>query len=91
MAGPDKTMNRTAAGSVEEWNNPELREGQRVTWTAPVCEECWAQEYGDREPVRVRLADAEVCAMCGTPNRSGIYRRIAPAEQVFKAWEWLEP
>jgi len=84
-------MNRTVAGSVEEWNDPTFRGGQRVSWTAPVCEECWTQEYGDREPVRVRPADAEVCAMCGTPNRSGIYRRISPAEQVFKSWEWLEP
>jgi hypothetical protein len=82
-------MSRTV--SAEVWNGPDLRVGQRVTWNAPVCDDCWAQEYGYREPVRVRQPNEEVCALCGTPNRSGIYLRMAPDQQVFKAWEWLEP
>jgi len=84
-------MSRADRLSADTWNDPELREGQKVTWTAPVCDNCWAQEYGDREPVRVRPPDAEVCTNCGTPTRSGIYRRIAPDTQLFKAWEWVNP
>ena len=83
-------MNRIRALSAQAWNDPTYREEQKVSWTAPVCDDCWEQEYGDREPVRVVPPDAKVCSNCGIATRSGIFRRIAPDEQLFKAWEWVE-
>ena len=75
--------------SAEMWNDPSFREGQKVGWTAPVCDDCWVEERGDRTPVRIRPPGAEVCSNCGVATRSGIFTRVAPDKQVFKAWEWI--
>jgi len=41
----------------------------------PICDECWREKEGDREPVRFREPLSETCHDCGKPTRSGIYQR----------------
>jgi hypothetical protein len=49
-------------------------------WTQPLCEACWAALMGDRMPVRMKedYREAEMCALCKTVTRSGIYARLDP-------------
>ena len=74
--------------TAEKWNAN--REDQKVSWTSPLCEYDWHKREGGRGAVRVVPPEAEVCVDCGEATRSGIYYRIAPADQTFKAWEWEE-
>jgi hypothetical protein len=49
-----------------------------MAWgSVPICDDCWRQQEGDREPVRFRKPDQEQCYACGKVTLSGIYvRRI---------------
>jgi hypothetical protein len=49
-------------------------------WTHPMCDPCWVEEMGLREPVRMARAAAERCCWCAAPTRSGIYMREDPAK-----------
>lgn len=52
-----------------------------VTWTQSLCEADWFANHPEREPVRVRLLEQDpddVCCLCGTAHRSGIYVRQDP-------------
>lgn len=73
--------------SPEYWNNPENWSGYKVSWNAPICEHCWWKRNGERRPVRVKKAPAEVCTDCGEATRSGIYHRLNPDKQTYKHWE----
>jgi len=49
-----------------------------MTWhTVPICDQCWREERGRIEPVRVTSEHQEVetCYRCHTPTLSGIYVR----------------
>jgi len=48
-------------------------------WTQPVCADCWAKDYPQREPFRVLSTKAEICCKCGTPTGSGILFRVDPS------------
>lgn len=63
-------------------------------WTQPVCDPCWAAEYGvfdtdghliglSREPARRVDPDELVCCRCGRPTRSGILVRVDPTTVPF--------
>lgn len=39
-----------------------------ASWTHRICTACWLLKNGDRLPVRLRLADAGVCCVCGQPD-----------------------
>jgi hypothetical protein len=54
-----------------------------MTWTQPVCEARWREMYGDREPTRLRIPEAEwdPCCYCRTPTN--IYVRLDPTTVPF--------
>ena len=58
------------------YNQPRI--GEAMTWTQPVCEDCWYSLYPEREPTRLRQAEIETCCKCGIQTWSGIYIRIDP-------------
>ena len=43
--------------------------------TVPICDDCWLQEEGDREPIRFNEPGQEQCYACGESTLSGIYVR----------------
>ncbi len=49
-----------------------------MTWNQPICDSCWTDHQPGRVPVRLRAANAETCAYCARPTRSGIYVRANP-------------
>lgn len=45
--------------------------------TVAICDACWRQQQGEREPARLMEPHDDVCYACNEPTRSGIYvRRI---------------
>lgn len=58
-----------------------------MAWTHPICEPCWRNLEGEREPVRMKDAGFETCARCGRTTKSGIYVRADPATMPFAARE----
>lgn len=42
----------------------------------PVCEDCWKEHSGEREPVRVAGDSLVSCVMCEQPTASGIFVRM---------------
>lgn len=48
-------------------------------WTHAQCSACWEHLHADREAVRVRNADTEICCWCGDTTSAGIYVRGDPA------------
>jgi len=49
-----------------------------MTWaTVPICDQCWREQEGKREPVRLTSEhqQTETCYCCHTPTLSGIYVR----------------
>ncbi len=49
-------------------------------WTHHICDVCWLETRGSREPVRIvehHRKDA-ICCYCGEPHRSGILVRENP-------------
>lgn len=53
-------------------------------WTHNVCQSCYQGLYPGRQPVTMRVPQAEVCCFCGQPTTSGIYVRYNPAELSCK-------
>lgn len=50
-----------------------------MSWTQPICEDCWRERYPGREPVRLVDAEAEACCYCGRVGMIDIYVRVDPA------------
>jgi hypothetical protein len=54
-----------------------------MTWTQPICEDCWVERSPGTPPVRV-IFDAEArCCFCGSETWSGIYVRVNPASVPY--------
>jgi hypothetical protein len=47
-------------------------------WTQPMCDTDWAEQNGDRIPVRIKHPRAETCAWCGNTTYSGIFMWVDP-------------
>lgn len=54
-----------------------------MSWTQPVCEQCWFLVNITKEPVRMKEADPERCCKCGVETNSGIYIRVDPKTVPF--------
>lgn len=50
-----------------------------MSWTQPVCVECWGERNPGREAVAHNWAPKETCCYCGRPTEIGIYVRVDPA------------
>ena len=55
-------------------------------FTQPLCEECWIERNGERQPVRLREAELERCCLCAKYNTDGIYTRIDPKTVPFPTY-----
>lgn len=63
----------------------------RMSWTQPICEECWLQlesevngdEVKIRMPVRLREPQVEECSYCGHVTIFGVYKRDDPAKVPY--------
>ncbi len=49
-------------------------------WTHRICENCWNIKNPDREPVKVKDGEKEICCFCSEETASGIYVRHNPQE-----------
>lgn len=54
-----------------------------MSWTQPICDECYSTESPGRDPVRLKEPDIERCCVCGTITSSGIYVRRDPRMVPF--------
>lgn len=66
----------------------------RPSWTQPLCDPCWADDYGivnddgdvvglSRLPVRLVDPDPQTCCRCGRSTSGGIYVRVDPKTVSF--------
>lgn len=62
-------------------------EPTKLSWTQPICDDCWDEAYPNREPVVVVEPEEETCALCGWLTSSGIYIRRDPKTVEFPRWE----
>ena len=56
-------------------------DGRNYSWTQPSCDTCFAGLFPRSEnPHRIieTMREDEICCMCGTHTRSGLYIRINP-------------
>jgi len=58
-----------------------------MSWTQPLCEDCWDERYLSRVSVRDVDGPAETCCLCGHATTSGIFIRIDPASVPFPRTE----
>lgn len=56
-----------------------------MSWTQPVCDECWTQENPERTPIRVNTVEVNVCCTCGLPTTAGIWVRKDPTKVPYPA------
>lgn len=57
-----------------------------MSWTQPLCEECWNRENPGRSPIRVDgLIEVNICCTCGAPTTAGIWTRKNPQEVPYPA------
>ena len=56
-----------------------------MSWTQPICIECWNRREPERLPTRIveEEKEWERCAFCGWLTRSGIYTRVDPTSVAF--------
>lgn len=56
-----------------------------MTWTQPVCDDCWPRTELPPNPVRIRheYRDEETCCLCGKLTRSGLYARLDPSKVAY--------
>lgn len=55
----------------------------KLSWTQPLCDECWAERQPGRVAHRLVEPENEVCCWCGLATASGIYFRVDPATVYF--------
>lgn len=53
----------------------------------PLCDTCWKDAYGDRQPVRVRFPEHQFCSNCESGTFSGIFVR-RHRSQVNYVTDW---
>jgi len=60
-----------------------------MSWTQPICRQCYARLEPGREPVRLRpgIAGKQYCCICGEITRDGIWYRIDPRSVPYPAEE----
>jgi len=51
---------------------------KRLSFTQPVCDDCWDAEHPENPARRLDAGEAECCCQCGALTRSGIYIRVDP-------------
>lgn len=56
---------------------------ERLSWTQPVCNDCWDEDHPDRPSPGLEAGDAESCCKCDYLTRSGIYVRIDPTSVPY--------
>lgn len=49
-----------------------------MSWTQPVCEDCWNKDNPGRPARKFNEGPIEICCKCGISNKSGIFIRIDP-------------
>lgn len=49
-----------------------------MSFTQPLCDDCWDEENASRPSPRMGMGETEQCCMCGEETRSGIYTRVDP-------------
>jgi hypothetical protein len=49
-----------------------------MSFTQPICDNCWDKENPDRRSPRHMEGEIEQCCLCGESTRSGIYIRRDP-------------
>lgn len=54
-----------------------------MSWTQPVCMDCWRAENPGRDPVLMVTVEPERCCKCGADSLAGIYIRIDPKTVPF--------
>jgi hypothetical protein len=54
-----------------------------MSFTQPLCEDCWEKRFPGRAAVRIRSAQPEICCDCGVSTLSGIYFRVDPATVAY--------
>ena len=54
-----------------------------MSYTQPLCEQCWDTEQPGRVPVKFRNDKELPCCMCGQPTSDGIYIRRDPKSCYF--------
>lgn len=63
-----------------------------MSWqTVPICLECWHRREGDREPVRVKEPELELCQFCRAQTSAGIYTRANLGAVVIELGANEEP
>lgn len=65
---------------VESWLREQVERAKdaRLSYTQPICQQCYAARHGNRGPVSVAQSSLERCCMCGTKTFSGVYTRVDP-------------
>ena len=61
----------------------ETTDGKPLSWTQPICDECFLERRPGRVPVRLLEPNEETCVDCGHPTHSGIYYRVYPATASY--------
>ena len=56
---------------------------RELQWTHAQCRECWDKWHPDKEPFAFRDPQEELCCFCNKRNRSGIYVRHDPKDDVL--------
>ena len=70
-------------GAASGEGDGETVEGEEMSWTQPMCEDCYANREPERVPVRLTQPEVEICCMCGAETREGIYYRVDPSTVPF--------
>lgn len=54
-----------------------------MSWTQPICTDCWITLHPERVPTRVLRGEVETCSMCGRFTMAGIFFRRDPSTVPF--------
>ena len=55
----------------------------RLSWTQPICDDCWRERSPGRGPNKVVDPEKEQCVDCGYATKSGIYIRLDPTTTQY--------
>ena len=60
---------------------------QKLSWTQPICAECFENANPGRTPICVVNAGTDKCCLCGAETTAGIFIRRDPTTVTFPAYE----